>query len=68
MSIIDDAFSLERVSSDLPIDHHPNWNGDVYGVCRTKGTVEMLRGVVVERFPRKGLDNGLKKIIAQIGI
>ena len=37
MSIIDDAFSIERVASDLPIDHHPNWNGDVYGVCKTKG-------------------------------
>ena len=37
MSTIDDAFDMEGVASDLPIDQYPNWNGEVYGICRTRG-------------------------------
>ena len=37
MSTIDDAFDQGRAASDLKLGHHPNWNNDVYGVCRTRG-------------------------------
>ena len=35
MSAIDDAFDQSRI--DAGLQQKPNWNGVVYGVCRTPG-------------------------------
>ena len=40
MSRIEDAFDQERSDSDLKLEQQPNWNGTVYGVCRTKGCTQ----------------------------
>ena len=41
MSGIDDIFDQSRI--DFKLSQKPNWNGTVYGVCRTMGCVQYGR-------------------------